>query len=97
MKERERKREKKRKKEREIERKRKREKKNKEKEREKKKEKKKEKERRKEKKNLEWKGEHCHQLSVCCSLQLCTSSFFCILHGSVHQWFQENVWRMPNG
>lgn len=39
----------------------------------------KEKERKEEKekeKNLEWKSEHCHQLSVCCSLQLCTIAVF---------------------
>ena len=43
--------------------------------------------------NLEWKSEHCHQLSVCCSLQLCTIAvFFCILHGSVHQWFPRKFW-----
>lgn len=27
-------------------------------------------------KNLEWKSEHCHQLSVCYSLQLCTIAVF---------------------
>lgn len=27
-------------------------------------------------KSLEWKSERCHQLSVCCSLQLCTIAVF---------------------
>lgn len=37
-------------------------------------------------KNLEWKSEHCHQLSVCYSLQLCTIAVF--LHSA---WFSSPV------
>ena len=79
----------------ERERKRKREKRKREREREEGKERKEGRER--EREELEWKSEHCHQLSICCSLQLCTIAvFFCILHGSVHQWFQEHFGPMPN-
>lgn len=47
-------------------------------------------------KNLEWKSEHCHQLSVCCSLQCTIAVFFAFCMVQFTSGFQENFGPMPN-